>query len=117
MKYALLALSLFLGPGPALADDPVEIEVPSDSKADYTLLGLEDLGGGVVQTTTKRVGPSGTSYAKRLFDCGSMRFKYLAEGDSIEELDRGTPSPNMGPLFTGSISYHVSRYACRAVGQ
>ncbi len=117
MRFMLFELSLFLFAAPALAAKPARIGVPTDPKAKYTVVDLKNVGGGKAEITTKRDGPSGTSYAKRLVDCGSMRFKYLGEGDTIEDLNRSKPSPNMGPLVTGSISYHVSMYACRTIGQ
>ena len=116
MRFVLSAFSPLLFLAPALAADPARIHVPTDPKAEYTVVGLKNVGGGTAEITTRRDGPSGTSYAKRLVDCGRMRFKYLGEGDTLEELNRSKPSPNMGPLVTGSISYHLSTYACRAIG-
>jgi hypothetical protein len=117
MKFMFFGILLFLLSAPALAAKPARIDVPSDPKAKYTAVDVTRVGDGKAEITTKRDGPSGTSYAKRLVDCRSMRFRYLGEGDTMEELNRSKPSPNMGPLVTGSISYHVSVYACRAVGQ
>jgi hypothetical protein len=117
MRFMLFTLPLFLFFAPALAANPARIDVPTDLKAKYTVVDVKRVGGGKAEITTRRDGPSGTSYAKRLVDCGSMRFKYLGEGDTMEELSRSKPSPNMGPLVTGSISYHVSMYACRTIGQ
>ena len=117
MKHMVLMFVLILSSAPALAANAAQVKVPTDPKAKYTVVDLENLGTGKVEITTRRDGPSGTSYAKRLVDCHGMQSKYLGEGDTLEELASSKPSPNMGPLVTGSISYHVSRYACRAVGE
>ncbi len=117
MRCSQLALSFVLLSAPALAADLVRVHVPTDPNARYTVVEVRKLGAGKAEITTKRDGPSGTSYARRLVDCPSKRFRYLGEGDTLEEMESSRPSPNMALLVAGSISYHVSRYACRAVGQ
>jgi len=88
---------------PALAQP---ITVPSDPRASYQAL----------QVTPRRGGPSGTSYALREVDCRSDRFRYLGEGDTREAALRRASRDALGPLFEGSISWHVARFACgRAV--
>jgi hypothetical protein len=94
----------------ALADEI--IPVPSDPDATYTFIGGERLPHRQVTVTTKRNGASGASYATRLVDCKQGTFKYLAEGNTLEELKQTTSASEMNPLEQGSISYYVSIYAC-----
>jgi hypothetical protein len=89
---------------PALGADT--IFVPTDSKARYTVTNLKRTEEGLVEITTRRDGPSGTSTAKRLIDCDGKRFAYT-EDDGV-----AVPNPTLGPLVAGSISYYVSDYAC-----
>lgn len=88
------------------------IFVPSDSRAVYTV--VERSKAGSKRTIlTKRVGPSGTTYARREVDCVGETFRYLGEGDSVAEARRGKATDQMGPLVHGSISYYVAREACK----
>ena len=97
------------------------LAVPSGPKARYTRLEFEQVIDRVILATTMREGPSGVSYATRVIDCGQMRFKYLAEGDTLAETRarRQTnraqiSSGGLGPLIRGSISDYVARQACAA---
>lgn len=41
-------------------------------------------------------------------------FRYLGEGDTLEEARRPAPNPGrMSPLVDGSISDRIVRFACR----
>ncbi|MGB4106633.1 MAG: hypothetical protein WBK55_02425 [Alphaproteobacteria bacterium] len=93
------------------------ILVPSDSKASYEALSVKKLDNNQVKIVTKRIGSSGESYSKRLVDCNSMTFKYLGDGDTLDEMEASKPSPNMSELVSGSISDVVSRYACSKVSK
>jgi hypothetical protein len=89
-----------------------EVLVPSDPKAKYYVLEK----GGTENNptlTTKRVGASGTSFSKRVFDCKANTFKYLGDGDTIEEMNRSKPGEKMSPLVEGSIAWHLWKHACR----
>lgn len=89
-----------------------QISVPSDSSAQYYVL---DRGGsGSLRTiTTKRVGPSGTSYSKRLYNCSQSTVKYLGTGDTLTEMNSSSPAGNMGNIVSGSIAYYVGLEACK----
>jgi hypothetical protein len=90
------------------------IAVPSDPRARYELVRKVRRDDGLVEITTRRQGPSGTSFARREVDCRRRLFRYLSEGDTLEEARRPAPSPGrMSPLFDGSISDHIARFACR----
>lgn len=105
---ALVAASLFVGEA-AFAQT---IVVPSDSRAIYAAVNVKKINKNEVEIITRRHGSSGTSYAKRLVNCSSMTFKYLSEGDTLEDLNKPGPISAMSPLVSGSISDVISRWAC-----
>lgn len=107
---AILAVCL-----PAQAQE--NVAVPSDPKAKYTLLEAKERSDGLVEILTRRVGPSGISYSKRLTNCGDATFKYIAEGNTLDTMKPKTNANPMGPLTFGSISMYVSAYACEKVAQ
>lgn len=86
--------------------------VPSDSKATYTVLD-RDTTGNERTITTKRVGSSGTSYSRRLYNCADRTVKYLGSGETLEQMKASQPDPQMGPIVTGSIADYVGAEACR----
>ena len=88
-----------------------EVIVPSDPKAKYYVLDINGTKENPI-LTTKRVGPSGTSYSKRLFDCRTRAMKYLGDGDTLEEMNRSKPDPNMAPIIEGSIAWHLWLHVC-----
>lgn len=97
-------------------NDISSISVPSDLKASYSVIDLHSAGRGLVEITTKRDGPSGTTYARRLIDCRAATFKYLGTGDTLAEANQDRPEPTMSRLVDGSISYHVVVDACSRGG-
>lgn len=112
MKVWIAALGLLLTQaGTAMAQ---AIAVPSDPRARYELVSKIRRDDGLVEITTRRQGPSGTSFARREVDCRRRLFRYLGEGDALKEARRLAPSPGrMSPLVDGSISDHIVRFACR----
>lgn len=89
------------------------IPVPSDSGATYTALQVTPKPGRRVEILSQRVGPSGTSFAWREVDCRKDQYRYLGEGETREAaLRRKNPPLPMTALYEGSISWHVSRFAC-----
>lgn len=88
------------------------IPVPSDPRASYTLISIEPAENGLISVTNRRDGPSGESYARRLVDCSRMRFRYTGDSDTFEGLRDSEPGAPLSELVEGSISYHVSRFAC-----
>ncbi|MGQ0529943.1 MAG: hypothetical protein ACT4PG_09055 [Panacagrimonas sp.] len=110
MKFRIMFLSLAISAS-ALAAEKT-LSVPSDSKAQFFV--LEKGGKGAERTiVTKRVGPSGTSYSKRLYNCTDGTVKYLGTGDSLAEMASSKADPNMGPIVQGSIAYYVGVEACK----
>jgi len=102
---------IFFANSCAIARD-VPISIPSDPKANYTVINQE---GTVAMPiiTTKRHGSSGISYSKRIFNCKSKTTKYLGTGDSLIEMDRSSPEPNFYPIINGSIAYYQWIFACK----
>ncbi len=95
-----------------LAFGDTSLYVPSDSKATFTV--LERSGSGNERTiTTKRVGSSGTSYSRRLYNCADRTVKYLGSGETLEQMNASQPDPRMGPIVSGSIADYVGDEACR----
>lgn len=89
-----------------------QIEVPTDSKATYTV--LEKGSQGSLRTiTTKREGSSGVSFSQRIYNCDSSEVKYLGSGDSLEEMKNSKPDPEMSPIVSESIAYYLGREACK----
>lgn len=86
--------------------------IPTDSKASYTVLD-NSRDGSMATITTKREGPSGTSYSKRLYDCTAWTVKYLGDGETIEQMNNSSPDPNMAPIVDRSIAFYIGQKACR----
>ncbi len=90
----------------------VNVPVPSDPKASYQIV-VKQLNGKKL-VIGKRTGPSGVSFTIREVHCDTMRFRYLAEGDTVDEMMKNINDRNpMSSLFTGSISYYIVKAACR----
>ncbi|WP_440940551.1 hypothetical protein [Immundisolibacter sp.] len=110
MKIHLEILGLIASASVVAAEKP--LSVPSDPKAEFFV--LEKGGSGSERTiVAKRVGPSGTSYSKRLYNCSDSTVKYLGTGDSLAEMASSKPGPSMGPIVKGSIAYYVGIEACK----
>lgn len=62
---------------------------------------------------TKRVGSSGVSYSKRLYDCKNKMVKYLGTGDTIEQMNKSKEDSKMGAIFNGSVAYEISLIICK----
>lgn len=97
---------------PPLAFGAATLKVPSDAKATYTVL-ARDTSGTERTITTKRAGPSGDSYSRRLYNCSARTMKYLGSGDTLEQMKASKPDPQMGPIVSGSIADYVGAEACR----
>ena len=80
MKLFLVVLSLVVSVSVFAAEKP--LIVPSDPKAQFFV--LEKEGSGAERTiVTKRVGPSGTSYSKRRYNCKNSTVKYVVNLSSV----------------------------------
>lgn len=112
MRFALATLGLLVAQATAATAQP--ITVPSDPRARYEAESLTRRADGLVEIITRREGPSGTTFARREVDCRRRLFRYVGEGNSLEQAKRPAPNPGqMASLVEGSISYHVVQFACR----
>ena len=91
---------------------PYKIKIPYDPKATYTVL---DIGreGEYKTIITKREGPSGKAYSKRIYNCMTNEVKYLGSGETLEQMKNSKPDPKMGGIVSGSIADYVGREACK----
>lgn len=101
---------------PAPAPDKPEglpFDVASDARARYHLLDVQAGVHGLIVATTRRDGPSGTTYARREIDCSQQTFRYVGEGDTLEEARNPSPNPGeMSTLVDGSIADVTVKFAC-----
>jgi hypothetical protein len=89
------------------------IPSPSDPGARYRILSVKRLPGPRLEVLSRRVGPSGTSFARREIDCRAVTYRYLGEGDSRAEAERDSPNPgSMTELTATSASADVAVEAC-----
>lgn len=108
VPYVLSALLLFTSI--ALAQTP--LSVPIDRKAQY--FAVEKGGTGAARLiVTKRVGPEGTGYTKRLYNCANNTVKFLGSAGSLEEMGATKPDSTMVPIVAGSIEYFIGLEACK----
>jgi hypothetical protein len=92
------------------------LSVPSDPKAQYTVIAVDRVpNNGAVYITTKRVGKSGTSYARRLVNCSKQTFRYVGDADTLKDMKLQDLKGDMGALVNGSISWYASQYACKHI--
>ncbi|MCW0398757.1 hypothetical protein NB688_000571 [Xanthomonas sacchari] len=110
-QWKLIVAAIVVAVGSAAAK-PELLHVPSDIKAKYLVLSVEGAWPNRI-IVTKRSGPSGTSYSKRLYSCSSKRVKYLGTGDTPGQMQSSKPDPNMTTIVPGSIADYVGRRACR----
>lgn len=110
MRKALLVLALLASPLAYSAE--YKIAVPSDSKAEYTVLTKGEVDG-LKTIVTKREGSSGVSYSERAYDCVNQTVKYLGSGDTLEEMKSSPADQKMSGIVSGSIADYVGNEACK----
>lgn len=92
--------------------------MPSDSGASYLLIRWRRVPNGHLESVSRRDGPSGVSYARREIDCDAMTFRYLGEGDTLEDAEADSPNRGeMADLTPESISTYVSQFTCAKAGK
>lgn len=111
-KYIFGLIAIIIAGLYSPSDAKERIPVPSDLHAKYFLISREGTKDKPI-ITTMRVGTSGTSYSKRIFDCVRGTGKYLGDGDTIEQMNASKPQPYMYEMTAYSISYYVYKYACQ----
>ena len=88
------------------------IPVSSDG-ASYQLISSQKMSNGNLEVVTRRDGPSGRSFARREIDCEAMTFRYLGEGDTLDQAMEDVPQPgDLSEAMATSISGEVARFAC-----
>lgn len=97
-----------------ITDDEQGTSIPVRSDgASYRLISSEVMSNGNLEVVTRRDGSSGRSFARREIDCDAMTFRYLGEGDTLEEALIDGPNPGqLSEAMSTSISGEVSRFAC-----
>ena len=113
-KIIITTLTIIICLIPLGAKAETTISVPSDLGAKYFLINKAKLPNGNLQVVTKRMGPSGTSFARREINCRNMTFRYTGEGDSIAELNSPYEKGAMGKLTPKSISTYIAQATCRS---
>jgi hypothetical protein len=108
-------------PAPSAAPLPAGVgctafRVASDPKARYCWSNITaDQLTGKLTVTTRRLGPSGESWAVREVDCTSLTFRYIGEGDTLAAAKRrNTAGARMASITPGSISAETVIAACKA---
>lgn len=115
MKSVVAILVFFALGQSALAQTAEPVRVPTDRRANYSII-VQDVGHGrsALMVISRRIGPSGTSFAIREVNCVDQTFRYMADGDSLDEaLENIDDTQRMSDLVTGSISYYIVQAACR----
>ncbi|MGP1517515.1 MAG: hypothetical protein ACTTJV_07835, partial [Ottowia sp.] len=87
--------------------------IPSDPTGVYKILDIyQENKNANVQITTRRAGKSGTSYSAREYDCQRNMVRYLADGNTLEELK--VPKPGeWAAIVDGSIAAYIGERACK----
>lgn len=90
------------------------VSIPTDSGASYKIV-VQDVGYGksALVVISQRIGSSGTSFAIREVNCEASTFRYMGEGDTLDEaMNSVDDTAPMSPLVDGSISDYIVRAAC-----
>lgn len=109
MKRVVALIGLFALPAAHGAEEPINLNTSVKSK--YFLV---EQGGTAAMPTmvVKRIGPSGTSFVKRAFDCEARTAMHLGSGETIEAMAKATPDPGMEPLTPNSVTQQLWQMAC-----
>lgn len=88
-----------------------QMKIPTDPKANYTII-EKDKNGSMATIVTKREGPAGITYSKRLYDCSAWKVKYLGSGETLEQMRSSQEDPGMSRIGEETIADYVGRRAC-----
>ena len=114
MKFITLAAAFSIFASGAYAQEFKTVSVPSDPNARYKIAVLAGFDRSALSVVSQRQGPSGTSFAIREVNCINQTFRYMGEGDTLQDaMANIRDTDRMAALFTGSISYHIVQAACR----
>ncbi|WP_343293312.1 hypothetical protein AAHN93_02515 [Vandammella animalimorsus] len=89
--------------------------IPSDPGATYKILSIKRKGG-IAEISSERQGKIYLGYTKREFDCKKNLTRYIAEGETKQDLEKSNPD-KWGPIVDGSIAYWQGKIACNKSGK
>lgn len=108
LHYVLFAVLL----SASMARAETLLSVPADPTAQHFL--VKKGGTGVARLiVTKRVGPEGISFAKRLYNCKENTVKFLGSAGSVEEIAATKPDSKIEAIAAGSIDFFIGAEACK----
>lgn len=111
MKFYYALFAMLLTASMALAAETL-LNVPADPTAQHFL--VKKGGTGVARLiVTKRVGPEGISFAKRLYNCKENTVKFLGSAGSVEEIAATKPDSKIEAIAAGSIDFFIGAEACK----
>jgi hypothetical protein len=85
----------------------------SDPNARFEILSNKSLPNRNIEVVTKRIGPSGISFSRREISCSNYSYRYLGEGDTLDEALKNGPNIGEMSALTGtSASSDVANEAC-----
>lgn len=90
----------------------MEFRIPSDTKARWGLIDITQKAADSNFIFTHRIGPSGVTYSMRHYDCGTHKVRYLATGETINEMRASKADAKMSDIVPGSITYYLGQLAC-----
>jgi len=97
----------------AATGQEIAFDVPADSRAEYQLLSVVKNDEGLLVATTRRTGSSGSSYSVREIDCARQLFRYIGDGDTLDQAMTPLQNPGtMATLVAGSSSHAAVQIAC-----
>lgn len=87
------------------------LRIPTDRKAKYYVIHVSGPPEACV-LLSQRKGKSGISYSKKIFNLPEKTFKYLGDGDNLEELGKSERDADMAELVRHSIAWYQWKYLC-----
>lgn len=110
MKSSIPIIGLLALPAAWAAGEPARLDLKSSGE--YFLV---EKGGSTTKPTlvVRRVGPSGTSYTKRAFDCEARTAMHVGSGDTLETMAKARPDGEMAPLVKDSVTEQLWHMACK----
>jgi hypothetical protein len=103
-----------MGDTPKRGLDSSSIVYASDPNARFEILDNSRLPNGNIEVLNKRIGPSGISYSRREISCSEYTYRYLGEGDTLDEAKQdGANLGEMSALTGTSASSDVANEACK----
>lgn len=87
---------------------------PSDPNARFEIISSKNLPNGNLEVLNRRDGPSGTSFSRREISCSDYTYRYLGEGDTLEQAEQDSPNQGSMSELTGtSASSDIADAACK----